>query len=247
MDKGMGRRLRISIALLLLTPVLLPALSYVAVQTGEIIVFKTETEGAPSPIITTVGAALPVVEVGVFRLEISALLWGTQYYIAPQAGRPVPAEYQAGQFSVLGVWVAPLAGVVLPLAAGKVEMGAAGGVAANVRLPLFPYDRPAEGDTAAQEAWAADRRTAATYFLGKARFLFPEVDLWARWYINQRLSLSLAVKTLFPIFHAWDGDGLGLGDQLHVAAVLGFGIRIPPRQHHEPRADAAAETPQGAP
>ena len=199
------------------------ALSYLSVETGQMVVFNPD-EGALSPIVTAVGAAIPFIEVGVFRFELSTLIWGTQYYVAP-TGRTVPAQYEAGQFTVLGVWLAPLAGVNFQIARGKLELGAAATMALNFRFPLFPWDPP-ESDA----AWAATWSTAATYFFGNARFLFPETDIWIRWRVAESLSLALTVKALYPLFHLWDRDGATAGDQFMLAVVLGFDIPIEPRR-----------------
>ncbi len=195
------------------------AVSYISIQAGELMLFNPGVEGAPSPLLVTVGAAVPIVEAGPFRFEVSALLWGTTYYYLPESGRAVPALYEADQFSVLGIWVAPLVGLNLQIAQGKVELGAAATMAVNVRVPMLPVDEGAQYLPGAR-----------TYLLGEARFLFPETDLWVRWRAFDNLSFTLTLKALYPLFHAWDGDGLGIADQLFIAGVLGFDIRLPGRR-----------------
>jgi hypothetical protein len=199
------------------------AVSYISIQAGEFLLLNPGVEGAPSPLLTTLGAAIPLVEAGPFRLEVSTLLWGTTYYYLPDAGRAVPALYEADQFSVLGVWLAPLAGFHVQIAGGQVELGAAATMALNFRFPLLAVD---EGEQYLP--------AARTYFFGQARFLFPETDIWIRWRAFENLSFALTLKALYPLFHAWDGDGQGIPDQLFLAAVFGFDIRLAGRRGAAP-------------
>lgn len=220
-------RVALALLFLLLLATGLPALSYISIETGQMLLINPLDEGGLSPILTTAGAAIPLIEVGVFRLELSTLFWGTQYYLGPVSGRPLPAQWEAKQFTVLGMWIAPLAGVNFQLAGGKLELGAAATLALNFRLPLFLWDIPAEGDAAGWAEWDTIWSSAATYFF-QARFLYPETDFWIRWRVAEDLSLALTIKALYPIFQLWNGNGFS--DEMILAAVVGFDIRLPPRE-----------------
>jgi len=208
-------------ALLALAAARLPALSYVSVEAGRMLLGNPGTEGDVSPWLATAGAAIPVIEIGLFRFEVGALLWGTQYEYVEATGRLVPTQIEtANQVGVLGLWVAPLAGVHVGLAGGRIELCGAAGLSLNFRFPLY------ETDLAKGEQATALAQGYRYFFAG--RFLFPETRLTVRWLAFDDFSLSLSVTALYPVFHIWD-KGAFL-DQFVFGLIAGFDIRIPPKK-----------------
>lgn len=196
----------------------LPALSYLSVEAGRMLLSNPGAEGDVSPLLVTGGVSLPVIEVGLFRFEVGALLWGTQYEWVEAEDVMVPTQIEtAHQVGVLGAWISPLAGIHVALAGGKLELGAAAGPTLNFRFPLYETDVP-PGDEASSLA-------AGWRYFFAGRFLFPETRIWVRWYAFEELALSLSLTALYPAFHLWDGGAFL--DQLVVAAVVGFDVLLP--------------------
>jgi hypothetical protein len=210
-----------------------PALSYVSIEAGRMLLVNPGTEGDVSPLLVTGGVSLPLVEVGPFRFELGTLLWGTQYEHVEPTDVMVPTQIEtAHQVGVLGAWISPLAGVHVALAGGRLELGVAAGPTLNFRFPLYETDVPSGEDAT---ALAAGYR----YFFA-GRFLFPETRVWIRWYAFEELALSLSVTALYPAFHLWDGGAFL--DQLTVAGVVGFDVRLPrARSTPAPEKSPAAE------
>jgi len=197
------------------------ALSYISIEAGRILLWNPGGPGEVSPVLlSTAGAAVPLIDIGPFRFELGALFWGTQYQYLADSGSLVPTQLEtASQIAVLGVWVAPLAGLHFVVAGGKLELGAAAGPSLNFRFALTQSD-------VATGAKPTLIGPAYTYFFA-GRFLFPETRLWLRWYVFDDFALSLSATALFPMFHIWD-HGAFL-DQFTVAVIAGFDIRLPQR------------------
>ena len=224
-----GRLLAVAFLLLLAGTTALPALSYVSVEAGRMLLTNPGAEGDVNPWLLTAGAAVPVVELGVFRLEIGTLFWGTQYEYVAAADRMVPTQIEtAHQVWVLGLWVSPLAGVHFGVAGGKLELGAAAGLSLNFRFPLFETDL--------QQGEPPASLTQGYRYFWAGRFLFPETRLWIRWLAFDDLALSLSLTALYPMFHLWDGGAFL--DQFVFAVIAGFDIRL-----HRRRAPVTGASP----
>jgi len=181
------------------------------------------TAGDASPVIlTTLGLSVPVFHWGLFFFEPGVLVWGTRYEWVIEELRAVPTQIEtANQAWVLGLWLAPRLGVKIPLADGLFELGFTGTMAFNIRIPLVS---PAAND----DVLAAEYRGyMARYFWDKARFLYPETDIFFRWNAFDTLALTAGVRVLWPWFHIWDGEGLPFGDQFVFAATIGFSMVFP--------------------
>jgi hypothetical protein len=211
-----------------------PALSYVSVEAGELLLVNPDlNEGDVSQLLPTIGATVPLVEIGAFRFQIGAHFWGTQYEQIAATGRFIPTQIEtANQVVTIGAWVAPLAGVRFLVAGGKIELGVAAGLSLGFQFPVWQSD-------VQQGGTAGLIKPAYAYFFA-GRFLYPESRLWIRWIAFDELALRLSITALYPLFHAWDG-GQFL-DGFVVSALVGFDIRIPQR-----KAAAAAAAPAATP
>ncbi len=67
-------------------------------------------------------------------------------------------------------------------------------------------------------------KEVGNYFLSSARFLYLELRGTLDWTLTRALGISVRIRTLLPIFHLWDGEGVPFYDQLFLGA--GIGIRI---------------------
>jgi hypothetical protein len=227
--------------MLALTIALLPsatgrveALSYISVEMGQLFLWNPGNAGEVSPVLLWApGAIVPIIDTEHFRVELGALVWGTQYEYLSGEKRMVPTQIEtARQIGVLGLLVTPLAGVHFALAGGRIELGAAIGPSVNLRFPVFQTDSADGGKSSIGAAYA--------YFWA-ARFFFPESRLWIRWYPPppvDDIAVSLSVSAFYPIFQAWYKKPFL--DQFTVAVIAGFDFRLG-------RKKAAAVAPAQAP
>ncbi|MBN1837557.1 MAG: hypothetical protein JW820_17000, partial [Spirochaetales bacterium] len=89
-------------ALVILTAAAAPglsALSSLGIDGGLTFLVNTDTAGAPSPLMPTIGVNLPFGRP--LDLEVGVLAWGTYYLYAD--GRAIPAELEHRDFWVLGL------------------------------------------------------------------------------------------------------------------------------------------------
>jgi len=223
--RSVSRRLAaLLLPVLLMAPASLPALDELSIQAGRMLLSNPAAQdqvsplGAPSPWLVMAGAAVPLISSGLFRLELGALIWGTLYELVDATAVMVPTQVEtAHQVGVLGLWLSPLAGIRVPIADGRIELGATAGLSLNFRFPLY------ETDLAAGEA--AQRVAAGYRYFWAGRFLFPETRLSFRWLAFDDFALRLSVTALYPLFHLWDGGAFL--DQLTVAVLFGFDFRFP--------------------
>ncbi len=117
------------------------------------------------------------------------------------------------------------------------QVGAALGLDALLRFPVWPYYNAAQAVDAASSSWA--------YFYGSARFLYPEARLFLRWQVARGLALVFSVRALYPLAHLWEGQTMPLWDELMVNATVGFSIPLGGAAEPEapPAEPVAAEQP----
>jgi hypothetical protein len=199
------------------------AMSGLTIHAGTLLVWSEESlapelHGGPNPALSQlIGASLPV-RFGVFFIEPFFELYGLEYEYINAENRAIPTDdVTAAGFLVLGGIASLQAGLAFPVT-GRLSLGASVGLDAVVRFPLDLG--PAASST------AAARELALAFFYDRGRFLFPETRLFLGWEISEAFSLSLNVRAFYPLFHAWDEQGLGFLDQFMLSAGLGFGVRL---------------------
>jgi hypothetical protein len=199
------------LALGALAPPGLPALSELEIDGGLTLLGNTDADGAPSPLMPTIGVNLPF---GVpLDLEVGVLAWGTYYLYA--GGRAVPAELEHRDFWVLGLLADARVGYTFRISEA-VALGARGGLALLLRVPIPLFDDA-----------AANTGPAMGYLYGSLRFVYPEAELFGRFRLTEALGLRISLRGYFPVFHLWDGEGLPFGDQLMVSALVGVVYTLP--------------------
>ncbi len=170
---------------------------------------NAEEESAPSPLITTAGAAIPFALPGKFGFQADVDLFG-QPYLLSEGGRAVPAEIEYREVLVLGMMLNPAFTFDL-LSQEKISLAAVASPSFILRIPTIAWDEG--GD---------NRGDIAGYLFGSGRFFFPAVGISGIWNHFPRIPLTFRLMTFFPIFHLWDGEGLPLYDQLMVQLSFGF-------------------------
>jgi hypothetical protein len=182
------------------------------------LVIGTDTTmgAAPSPAIFALGASLPLTIAGAFFFEPGLdLYWQDYTYVS---GRAVPTEIEtAAAYLAIGALVSLQAGARIPLARG-LELGMTVGADALLRFPTWAYYNDPTAVAAAANAWS--------YFFGMGRFFYPETRMFLRWQIVEMMGLVFSVRAFWPAAHLWDGQGLGLWDELMLSGTLGFSIPL---------------------
>lgn len=189
----------------------LSALNELEFDGGLTFLGNADPDGAPSPLMPTVGVNLPL-ETPV-DLEVGILAWGTYYLYAD--GRAVPAEVEWRDFWVLGLVADARIGYTFHFGE-NIGLGLHGGLALLLRVPIPLFD-----DAAPQTG------PAMGYLYGMARFLYPEAEVSGRFRLTDSLTLRVSLRGYLPIFHLWDGEGLPFLDQLMVSGLVGVVYALP--------------------
>ena len=186
---------------------------------------------APSPLTTIVGAALPIRLASVFLVVPELRYFGAPYGI--EDGRVVPVEEEFADWAwVMGLLVE--AKLVLDFRVQQVlSLGAYVSPTVLVRLPARTW-----GDV--------DTGAITSYQYGNGHFFYPEVGLYLDWALPLHIESAQAValnedefvdpdssawrpfhlifdlNAYFPLFHAWDPEGLPSYDQLMLSGTIGL-------------------------
>ena len=206
-----------------------------AVQTeldsdGEII--SQIPQGGPSPILGIYGVGLPLEFLNWLSLEPELSMFGTQYegyYLTINDGvedtepgrKAAPTEIERAD----SVW---LLSIMLDLPVRFTlrvsETIAFGGGVHNVlffRIPILGYG---EGKFVADSTLPTYRSDVSTYYYKKGRFYYPGVSAFFNWKFSNVFGFHVRVLTLFPLFHAWDGEGAAFTDQMMISGRIGLRI-----------------------
>jgi hypothetical protein len=167
-----------------LAPVL--ALSWLGADTGLLYLFNAEQDSGPGPLLYTLGLSMPLKETGTGLIwDIRYHVFGTYYQFAN--GRASPVEMEAADsLWTLGLATETSFGYLFSLGE-KIRLGGAASLGGMFRIPLVPI-----GDGAT--FW----KDVFLYLL--ARFLFVGAEFRFDWKVQERLTLSTAVGTYYPVF-----------------------------------------------
>jgi len=219
MKKTNRRLLRILIVMIAIVSIPLPS-EALEFQFKEIEAFRdvvwlgnSVADSAPSPILGVWGAAARFHLEGPFWFHPEIGFYGIEYFY--QNGKALPAEIEyADAVGTLGILIDPLLVYEYDLDdAGRLKVGAGAGPAFSFKIPLIPHGEDPSGDVAA-------------YFFGSARFLYFELKSYFDWNITDWFGLTVRIRTLLPVFHAWDGEGSPFYDQLMVGGGIGLRLRF---------------------
>lgn len=186
------------------------------VHWGLIWIGNAEEEGAPSPLLPTLGVSLPVYFAPFFFLDPGMDFYGTSYQLSETgSGKAVPTEIEYANY----IWYLIMR---LDIPAGfrfnfsdNLAAGVTAGPSFLFRIPLIAW-----GDCA--QSGSTCREEMGSYFYCSGRFFYPEAGLFFIWKMFNKAALLIEAKTFFPLFHAWDGEEVPFYDQFMVAGSVGL-------------------------
>lgn len=171
---------------------------------------NSDTDSAPSPLLGVVGIGVRFTLSDTFSFQPELGLYGMEYFYRDGKAYPAEIEYKDA-VGVIGILLDPLLYYRYPLRGETLVLNGGFGPAFSFKVPLVPH-----GDAPTQEV--------GSYFLSSGRFLYLELRGTLDWTITRALGLSIRIRTLLPVYHLWDGEGVPFYDQLFLGA--GIGLRI---------------------
>lgn len=181
--------------------------SGVEVQSSLWLIQNAVTDGAPSPIVNTIGLSIPLrfLKTWVFRPEVQAFTLGYAY----EDGRAVPeSDNLFDNVTILGLMINSVGGYEWRLSQTLVWTNEVG-LGFLARIPIY-----FNGST------AADMAIPATAWLLAGRLIYPNLGTSLAWQFSPLFTAVVRAQLFYPIFDLW--GGLPWYDQL----TLGGGIGI---------------------
>ena len=174
---------------------------------------KYYAEGRKSCIINSFGLTIPL-RLNPYLLLLPSLeIYGTNYGFEPGDVKAVPVEIEYAS----GAWVmAFLLDTAVAFDISLSEQANFGIFAAPAflfRLPLFPWPEEESSDLTTR---------LVEYLYGSGRFFYPEVGIYFHYKLFESIALKIQARALFPLFHAWDEEGVEFHDQFVVLGSIGF-------------------------
>lgn len=170
---------------------------------------------APSPILNDWGVSLPINFGRSFSIVPEVDLTGTQYQLDSSGTRAIPTEIEYRS----AVWfLSVLVDPALRYTFHPTKTLAWGFTVAPAfvfRIPVVSW-----GSGAQQES------TMLGYFYGKGRYFYPEAGAFFLWQLLPSIGLEVRLRSFFPVFHLWDGDGQPFYDQLMGGGSIGLRFRL---------------------
>ncbi len=199
------------VALLAVLPGMTQALDHLTVHSGLLHITNGDEDGAPSALVPPFGAWIPVSLPSAPHLswEAGVMMLGLTYTFDSNSDRGVPVEIEhANSFWVLGL-IGDLRAVYLWQLRDNLWVGATGGLALFMRIPVIPYDDA-----------ASDWGSLAGFFA--LRSLFPEVGAALRWQILGNTAIVAQLRALYPLHNLWDADAPSVLDTLTAGLIVGL-------------------------
>lgn len=206
------------IIILLLLGIPLTGLPYICIDAGIPLLFNSEENSAPNPVILQgLGVTVPVLSFEIVFLETSILLFGTQYQYADD--RAAPADWErANTLWVLESVMDLRMGANIDLG-NSWEVGLSAGPAFFLRFPLFAFDRTME-----EELIPEYQESMFAYFFGNGRFFMSSIEAAFRWQLYDNIKLCFKLRNNLPLFHIWDGEAVPFWDQMIIKGLIGIAI-----------------------
>ena len=176
-------------------------------QSSLLQILDSVNDGAPDPVVNTIGISVPlrIVDRWYARPELQLFFLGYKY----AGDRAVPESSEWDNVVEMSIMVNPIAGYDFPLTRDLVA-SAEGGLGILLRFPVF-----------LNGATAADMALPATSWLLAGRFIYPNVGGALTWKISPKISAVLRGQLYYPLFDLW--SGVPLYDE--VTYGVGIGIR----------------------
>jgi len=187
----------------------------ISIDSGLIYIGNSDQNSAPSPVLRTLGANIPVFRSGLFVLSTGIQLWGSFYTYSRQRALPQEMEAPGGLWNwILASMLDSRFGIEYPFNQ-TLTLGSDMGISFLMRFPIV-----------SSEAAKPDRLPVMQYFFSKGRFLYPETSIYLIWNVYKRVGISFTVKSYYPVFHLWDSENLPFYDQLLITGLLSFIIKF---------------------
>jgi len=127
-------------------------------------------------------------------------LFGIEYAMTT-SGKVVPTQIEsADALLMLNVLISAPLTMTFPIA-DKLQLSAGVSPSVLLRIPTIGYGSP-------------DRAAITAYMYQSARFFYPEAQIGLNYLFTPRVQFGLMLRTLFPIFHFWDGEQVPFWDQM---------------------------------
>lgn len=178
------------------------------VQSSYYLILNAVEDGAPDPLVNTVGASVPFRFLGNWLFRPEAQVFWLGYKFAD--GRAVPESSLWDHVTILSLLINPTVGYEFPLGP-TLAWSAEAGLGFLNRFPIF-----LNGKT------AADMALPVTGWLMAGRLFYPNVGSSLSWQFSPLFAATLRAQLLYPVFNLW--GGLPWYDQLTFGG--GFGIRF---------------------
>lgn len=195
---------------------------------GLIWLGNAEFEGGPSPLLGVWGVGLPLRFSPLFSIDPELSMFGTQYQLTTDGSKAVPTEIEYAH----SVWALILM-LDVPFrftftVSEAISLGADAHLAFLFKIPTIGW-----GDASARTGDEAYRSAIVSYWYQNARFLYPGAGMFFRWRMFDNLAFHLRLLSLFPLFHAWDGENAAFWDQMYISARVGIRISFQPAEEEE--------------
>lgn len=168
-------------------------------------------QGAPSPLLNDIGVSLPLGLGPRFSIMPEMDLFLYQYQLATNGVQVVPTEIEyANSVELLTVMIDLAARYEFPINK-TMSWGLIASPAFLVRIPTRSWGTGSD-----------NIGTITGYFYKAARFFYPELGAFLFFQVLPRVGLEIRVRSFFPIFHLWDGEGDPFYDQMMVDGTIGL-------------------------
>ncbi|MFW6329849.1 MAG: hypothetical protein ACOC28_07095, partial [Alkalispirochaetaceae bacterium] len=195
--------------------------SFIA-QVGQTLIvnsYTEDSEGNPvqgsdvSPLRLTIGGGARFTLTGPWHAGVLIHLW-TQEYLQTPEGPVVPTQIETG--AAAGESLAATLGFMLslpfsydwaPEATPEFRFG--GGLSPTLvfRIPYAGID-------------GSEPDGVRSYYLSSLRFLYPETFVYTDYLFTERLSLTLHLRALWPLYNLWDGEATPFLDETLVSFLF---------------------------
>lgn len=165
-------------------------------------------DGAPDPVVNTLGVSVPFRFLGnwTFRPEAQLFFQGYKY----AGGRAVPESSEWDNVTILGLMINPLGGYDISFGQTLTWSNEAG-LGFLARFPVF-----------LNGATAVDMALPATGWLLAGRLFYPNVGTSLTWQFSPLFAATLRGQFFYPVFNLW--SGLPWYDELTYG--VGIGVRF---------------------
>ena len=180
----------------------------IELQSSYYLIRNSVGDGAPDPLVNTLGASIPFRFLGRWLFRPEAQVFALGYKFAN--GRAVPESYEWDNVAVLSLMLNPTVGYEFPLTP-TLAWAAEGGMGFLMRFPIF-----LNGTTAGSMA------LPVTGWLLAGRFLYPSAGSGITWQFSPLFAATLRAQVFYPVFDLW--GGLPWWDELTYG--VGFGVRF---------------------